>query len=376
MNDAVVSKSSRPLMDGRRVHGPESARVWVDGDPYVNFVGSSYLAMQSLAELHSACRRALATGHPWTQMRSAAYAGSDGVFDEVQKEGASYFGTETSVFLPTGYFCGLAAVAGLTERFDAIFIDALSHFSLFDAAKLSGLPVTIFVHADADALRDTLRIELRPGGRPLILTDGVFATNGRVPPLEQYRRLADDYGGQLFVDESHAYGVLGETGKGAAEHCGVEDAMHAGTLGKGFCAQGGLLPCSHEFALRVRRMPPVRGSGSGSPISALVACAAMRYAKAHPERRARLASISQRLKTGLRSLGLTVLDTPAPISSFSVGRKENMQRLQRRLFEDGFHVQVSDYIGSGPEGMVRLATYADHSDEDVGGLLAALRRHL
>jgi 7-keto-8-aminopelargonate synthetase-like enzyme len=371
-----VSTALRPLLAGRTVRGPESARLLIDERPYVNFVGCSYLALQTLDELHAAARRAIALGHPWSQMRSAAQGAIDPLFDELAEEGGRFFGQETSVFLPTGYFCGPATVAGLQARFDAVFIDELAHYSLYDAATLSGCPVHVFAHADAGALQDVLRQHATQSRKPLVLTDGVFATTGRVAPLADYARIANAVGGLLFVDESHAYGVLGANGRGAAEYCGVSDAWHAGTLSKGFCAQGGLLPCSREFAARVRSLPPVRGASAGSAVSAMVAAASLRYTRAHPQRREHLQDMSQRLKNGLRDLGLEIVDTPAPITAFGVGRHAHMVALQRALFDDGLHVALSSYIGSGPEGMIRCATFADHSEDDIDLLLATLRLRL
>lgn len=366
----------QPLLAGRKVRGPESARVWIDDVPYINFVGSSYLALQAMEELRAAGRRAVELGHPWSQMRTAAYGGADPVFGEVEAEGAKFFLSETSVFLPTGYFCGPAMVAASDAAFDAVFIDELGHYSLFDAARLSGRQIITFAHCDAQALRDAVRQHEAHGRRPLVLTDGVFATTGRMPPLAEYAAIVAAGRGRLVVDESHAYGVLGESGRGAAEHCGVTDALHAGTLGKGFCAQGALLPCTREFAARVRALPPVRGAGAGSPVSALVAAAALRLARAHPEKRLHLQAISRRLKAGLRALGLEIVDTPAPIAAFRVGRKPDMLALQQALFDDGLHVVISTYIGAGPEGVIRCATFADHSEGDIDALLAALRHRL
>jgi 7-keto-8-aminopelargonate synthetase-like enzyme len=363
------------LLAGRQVRGPESARIWIDDEPYVNFVGCSYLALQSTDELRSAGQRALDLGHPWSQMSSSAYGGSDPVFDEIAAEGALYFGRETCVFMPTGYFSGPAAVAGLQGSFDLILIDELAHFSLLDAAWLAGCPVFAFTHADANAVQDLVRQKCS-GQRPLLLTDGVFATSGRLPPLAEYAQILRTVGGQLFIDESHAYGVVGPAGQGAAEHCGVASAHHAGTLGKGFCAQGALLPCSSEFAVRVRALPPLRGAGAGSPVSALVGAAALRLARQEPQRRERLHQLTQRLKTGLRGLGLHILQTPAPITSFRTGTRTQMESLQRSLFAVGLHVVISNYIGSGPEGVFRCATFADHTEADIDRLVAALGERL
>jgi 7-keto-8-aminopelargonate synthetase-like enzyme len=361
----------KPLLAGRTVTGPESARLTVDGRQLVNFVGCNYLALQQLPQLKAAALRALELGQPWSFMGSAGYGGSDPPFDDVASAASMFFGTETSVYLPTGYFCGLAAAAGMHDAFDAVFVDELAHFNLHDAARLSRKPVTVFRHADAGALREALRGH---AGRPLVLSDGVFATTGRVPPLREYAALAAERGGLLFVDESHGYGVVGATGRGAAEHCDAPAALHGGTLSKAFCAFGGLLPCSRDFAARVRSLPPVRGANPGSAVMAMVGAAALRAVADDPGRRSRLGGLSQRLKTGLRGLGLEVIDTPAPITSFQLRSRREMLSLQSRLFDQGIHVLLSNYIGAGPQGTIRCATFADHCEADVEFLLDALRR--
>ena len=364
------------LLAGRVLQGPESARILIDNRPLINFAGGTYLALQSMPELRAAGQRSIDAGGSWAQMSCNAYGGTDPFFAEFEIEGARFFGSETSVFLPTGYFCGLASIAALESTFDVIFIDELGHFSLYDAARLSGTPVNVFGHCDSDALQDAVRKQCSKGQRPLVLTDGVFATTGRIPPLAEYSRVALGAGGQLFVDESHGYGVVGDNGRGAAEYCGVTGAFHAGTLSKGFCAQGGILPCTRDFAVRVRSRPPVRGANGGSPVSVLVASAALRLTREFPERRERLHTLSKRLKIGLRGLGLDILDTPAPITSFRIGTKSDMLALQKSLFDEGIHVLHSTYIGAGPEGMIRCATFADHSDSDIDTLIAALRHRM
>lgn len=358
------------------ITGPESARIWINGRPYLNFVGSSYLALQAAEELRAAGRRALALGHPWSQMRSAAYADADPVLDEFEAEAIQFFGEESAVFMPTGYFCGMAAVAGLRGQFDVVCLDELAHYSLYDAALLSGCAVHTFAHADATALRDRLCKAAAAGQRPLVLTDGVYATTGRLPPLADYAREVAAVDGLMFVDESHAYGVLGAHGRGAAEHCGVSQVLHGGSIGKGLCAQGGVLPCSSSLAKRIRTLPPLRGAGAGAPVSALVGAAALRLARLHPERRQHLHAINQRLKSELRNLGLEILSTPAPITAFRVGRNADMVALRTSLLADGVHVIVSNYIGAGPEGMIRCGTFADHTNSDIDMLISSLRRRL
>jgi 7-keto-8-aminopelargonate synthetase-like enzyme len=109
-------------------------------------------------------------------------------------------------------------------------------------------------------------------------------------------------------------------------------------------------------------------------ISAMVCASAMRIAMQQPERRERVARLAQRLKCGLRAQGLNIIETPAPITSFRLETRNRMLELQRRLFDEGMHVLVSNYIGSGPEGMIRCATFADHTEADVDQLVSAIGR--
>lgn len=361
------------LLAGKSITGPETGRLIINGEQYVNFVGFNYLALQADPRLRHAAAQALELGQPWSQMGSSGYGGGDIALDDVAAAGASFFDTETSVYMATGYFCGPVAVEAVRGRYDAIFIDELAHFNLLDAAKISGRPYSTFRHRDAGSLEHL--VKRTKGVRPLVLTDGVFATTGAIPPLRNYVQIATAAGGLVIVDESHAYGVVGIRGRGAAEHEGAE-VGHAGTLSKAFCGQGALFPCSREVAIAVRRTPPLRGASSGSLISAMVCARALRIVSSEPERRVRLHELSQKLKGGLRQLGLEILDTPAPITSFTLSSRAEMLHLQQALFREGIHVLISNYIGAGPDGTVRCATFADHTDADIDRLVGSIKRIL
>jgi 7-keto-8-aminopelargonate synthetase-like enzyme len=359
------------LLAGKSITGPETGRLLIDDRSYVNFVGFNYLALQGAPELREAAMRALQLGQPWSQMGSSGYGGVDIALDDVARAGADYFGSETAVYMATGYFCGPVATESVRNQYDIVYLDELAHFNLLDAAKISGKPFVVFPHRDADTLAKLVKSS--SGKRPLVMRDGVFATTGAIAPLQDYCQIVDGPGGVVVVDESHAYGVVGRRGRGAAEHC-ESAVVQAGTLSKAFCAHGALFPCSEAAAAAVRRAPPLRGASSGSMISAMVCASAMRIAMQQPERRERVARLAQRLKCGLRAQGLNIIETPAPITSFRLETRNRMLELQRRLFDEGMHVLVSNYIGSGPEGMIRCATFADHTEADVDQLVSAIGR--
>lgn len=187
-------------------------------------------------------------------------------------------------------------------------------------------------------------------------TDGAFAVTGRVPPLDRYAIELEPYGGRMFVDEAHSFGVVGDSGRGAAEFCGVESVTVVGaTLSKAYCSPGAIVGCSASTALRLRTIPQIRGACAGSPLSAALAAASLRYVARHPDIRAQLLAMADYLRTGLQGLGLEVLASPAPIVSIKWGRHDDMQALQRRLFKQGIYVvHARNYVGTEPGGHAPL----------------------
>jgi 7-keto-8-aminopelargonate synthetase-like enzyme len=235
-------------------------------------------------------------------------------------------------------------------------------------------PTFTFAHCDPESLRAQLKRRVRPAQRPVLLTDGAFATTGRIPPLHEYVSLLAAYNGRLVVDESHAFGVVGANGRGAAEHCGVEHEVVSGaTLSKAYCAQGAVFAGSAAAVAQVRRASPVGAACAGSPLSAAAAHASLTYMHDRAAVREELRAKADYLRARLRQTGLDVIDTPASIVSFTYGNCADMQALQRRAFERGIHIYHSKYIGAGPEGLIRCAVFRDHSLQDIDALISVLR---
>lgn len=362
------------ILDGLVVQGPAAARLTIDGRQYLNFSGCGYLALARVPEIRDAVRLALNQGVPFAQQLPAAKGAVDEIFDGVEKAAANACGTEASVYFASGYAIGTVGLASIEQPYEVLFLDADAHYNLKDAAKLLALPTHVFDHCDVDSLRDLLRHHVGPGQRPLLVTDGVFPTTGRVAPLSEYAAQLMPYEGRLFVDEAHAFGVIGETGRGAAEYCSVEHLSTIGaTLSKAYCAQGAVVGCSAAAARRLRNQPPIRGANAGSPLSAAAAAASLAYVSVRPERRRNLGKTVAYLRARLRGLGVDVIDSPAPIVSFHWGQKSDMEALQRRAFEDGIFINYSTYIGAGAEGTLVCAVFSDHTREDIDALIDAMR---
>jgi len=367
-----TNNAELPLLR-RRIDGPISARICIQGREYINFFGSGYLALAGLPELREAGLQAIRSGAAFSRQVPSLLGGCDPIFEDVERLGAVGMGTESSVYFASGYLIGLVGLAIAASSFDRILIDDCAHYCLKDGAKLTGLPVHTFAHCDVEALTTELRRPFCNKQRPLVATDGVFATTGRVPPLGDYARAIAPYDGRLFIDESHAFGVVGRAGRGGAEYCGVEDLVASGaTLSKAFCAQGALVGCSAEAAVQIRSLPAVRGACAGSPISAAVSSASLGYVAAHPELRQELSVLTDYFRERLRGIGLNVIESPAPIVSFRCGSRRDMQALQGRMLERGIHIYHSTYLGAGEEGMIRCAVFRDHSKADIDALVTSI----
>lgn len=368
-----MQDTNSQILDGHELRGGGNSELRIDGEPFLNFSGANYLALTDKEELRGAAQRALDEGVGFSRYLVHAYGGNDPYFDAVEREAAKFFGTEAAVYLPSGYMIGAAGFAAADPEFDIILMDEIAHWCLEDAAKLTGKPVRYFAHRSAKALAEAIE-QLLPEQRPIVVTDGAFATSGSLPPLDEYAALLEACNGKLLVDESHSSGVVGKTGRGAVQHFGVEDFAHVGvTLSKAFCAQGSVYVGSVEGVERARACKPVRGSNSGTPISANVAAAALRLVRANPGLCSKVREQAEYLRTRLKEIGLVVPESPTAIVSFSHGGFSDMRAIQENLFNEKIYVLHSNYIASGPGGAIRLSVFADHSIEDLNRVVEAIQ---
>lgn len=367
--------TAAPLLGMRRIEGGGGRELLVDGESYLNFAGCNYLALGNRPELRDLARQAIDDGLPFSRYIVRDYGGYDAPFEAVEEAAARYYDTETAVYLPSGYMIGAAGYAGLRPYFDVLVLDEMAHWCLADAAVLCDAPVHTFRHADADDLERVL--QGLTGQRPLVVTDGAYATTGELPPLDRYYELAVAQGGRLYVDESHAAGVVGLHGRGAVDHFELGEFAHrATTLSKGLCGQGSVFVGTADEVARARASRALRGSSPGSPISALVSARAMDIAAEEPVRRESLREKSAVLRQKLRGLDLDVLETPASIAAFAIGDFAYQRGLQEALFEQGIYVLHSNYIAAGPGGMIRLSVFADHSEADIDRVCSAIGAYL
>ena len=225
---------------------------------------------------------------------------------EVERAIAEFKGTEAAITFTSGYAANLAVISALFGPADRVIADALSHRSLMDACRLAGVQVQRFAHNDMSSLRH--EIESGPeANRTLIVSDGVFSMDGDIGVLPELIRMKRKYGCFLLVDESHASGVIGRTGRGTDEHFGVptdEVDIWTGSLAKAIPSNGGFVAVSQKLAIFLQHASaPFIFSGAMAAPAAAAVLESLRILKDEPERVERLRRNATILRDGLKSLG-------------------------------------------------------------------------
>ena len=295
---------------------------------------------------------------------------------ELEDALAEYSGTEAALTYVSCWNANEAVIPTLADPETVIVSDELNHASIIDAIRLAKPERKLrYAHSNMAELREALQ-SCRPDQRKLVITDGVFSMEGDLARLPDIVELARTYDAVVIVDDSHGAGVLGETGRGTAEHFGLlgEVDVVTGTLGKALGgAAGGYVASSRSVCdLLAQRSRPQLFSNALPPTVACSALAALRTLAAEPELLTRLRANVRVFRDALRSLGYDPLDGEAAIIPIIVGETGRAIALSRDLLEHGVFV-----TGFGhpvvPEGTARIRVQmsAAHEPEHLDRALAA-----
>ncbi|GMV51788.1 MAG: hypothetical protein AMXMBFR67_33310 [Nitrospira sp.] len=242
---------------------------------------------------------------------------------------------------------------------------------------MSGATLRIYRHCDMNHLEQLLakRSPVKP---TLIVTDGLFSMDGDIAPLADLTRLAKRYGANVYVDDAHGTGILGSTGRGTLEHCGVESSLpyHMGTLSKAIGSVGGYLAGSRSFIdYLINTCRAFIYTTASPPASAAAATAALRIIQEEPARRIRLWENRNRLVQALTSLGFQLGPSASPILPIIVGAPERAIRLAQTLLTFGVYAPAIRPPTVPPAtSRIRLTVTADHTAEQLDEVVSALER--
>lgn len=296
---------------------------------------------------------------------------------QMEEELAAFKGTDEAITFSSGYLANLAVVAALLTPQDRVILDSLSHRSLVDACRLSGVQIQRFQHNDPDSLRHELRATTT-AIRTLIISDGVFSMDGDICILPELVEIKKEFGCYLMIDESHATGVLGKYGRGTDEHFGINPKdvdIWTGSLAKGIPSNGGFACVSQELGIYLQHAAaPFIFSAALCPSAVAAVRATIAILLEEPERVARLSENARFLRDGLRALGYELGNTETPIIPVILREEATAALFAGALRDRGIMVTPVMFpaVAMGA-ARLRLCVTAAHSRENLEFALGVFR---
>jgi glycine C-acetyltransferase len=363
------------------IEGPQGARVQMEGRGEVIVLSSNnYLG---LANEPAVVRAGVDALHKYGAGTASVrfICGTFTVHRELEAALARFVGTEASMSYVSAWNANEALTPTIVREGDFVISDALNHASIIDSVRLAKVitkcTTAVYKHADMDDLREKLRAN-RSAPRKIIWTDGVFSMEGAIAKLPEILQIARDEGAVVVMDDSHATGVLGKTGRGTAEHFGLvgEVDIITSTLGKalGGAAGGFIAGPAALCDIMTQRSRPQLFSNALPPTVAASALAAVEYTEAHPELVTRLHENARYFRAAIQEAGFTPLPGETPIVPIIVGEtalaiRMSDQLLERGVFVTGFGFPV---VPKG-EARVRCQVSAAHTKDDLDAVVAAFK---
>jgi glycine C-acetyltransferase len=359
------------------ITGMQGARIRLaDGRELINLCSNNYLGLASDARLLDAAAAALRS-HGLGLASVRFICGTQDLHKQLEARIAAFVGTEDAVLYAAAFDANGGLFEPLLDETDAVISDELNHASIIDGIRLCKARRWRYRHDDMDDLRRCLQ-EARAGGARtvLVFTDGVFSMDGRIAQLAEMRRLCDEHGALLGVDDCHATGVMGPHGRGTAAHCGVFGRVDliTGTFGKALGgASGGFTACSRPVAELLRqRSRPYLFSNSLAPPLVGAALTALELLERSDAGVRRVQAHAARFRTALQAQGHTLIGSGHPIVPVMLGDEHAAKALAQRLHHAGVHAVAFSYPVV-PQGKARIRTQlsAAHADADLDQAVTA-----
>lgn len=298
---------------------------------------------------------------------------------ELERRLAKFLHKEAVMTFSTGFQTNLGIISAIAGMHDVILCDKENHASIYDACRLSYGEMIRYKHSDMVDLEKKLATVPQDRGI-LIATDGVFSMGGDICKLPEIVALAKKYGARIMVDDAHAFGVLGEHGRGTAEYFGLEDEVdiYMGTFSKSLASLGGYMAAKQEvvdYVMHTSR--PYIFSASIPPASVACALESLKMLEENPQRVKDLLDISEYMRNGLKKLGVKVIESITPIIPIYVYEDEKAFIACKMLLERG--VYVNPVVSPAtPKGMALLRTSytATHTKEQMDKAMNAIKEVL
>jgi len=291
---------------------------------------------------------------------------------EMEERFAKYLRKEAVLAFSTGFQTNQGVICTLVGKDEVVITDRMDHASIIDACRLSYGKVLWFKHNDIEDLEKVLS-SLDSDSPVLVAVDGVFSMEGDLTDLPGIVTLKKKYDFKLLVDDAHGLGVMGENGRGTAEHFGLEDEVDLiiGTFSKAFASLGGVVAGEAKVISYIKHHArALIFSASITPASVATVIATLDIIEKEPERRKRLWEITEKMKSGFQAMGYDTGPSETPIIPLMIGEDVRTFMLWRYLREAGIFTNPVIFPAVPPnQAMIRTSYSASHSDLELNTVL-------
>ena len=364
----------------RIITSPQSAEITLaDGRTVLNFCANNYLGLADHPDVIAAAKDALDT-HGFGMASVRFICGTQDLHKQLEKTIADFFGTEDTILYAACFDANGGLFEPLLDEHDAIISDALNHASIIDGVRLCKAKRYRYANCDIADLEAQLVQAKADGARTIMITtDGVFSMDGTIAPLDQITALAAKHGALVHIDECHATGFLGATGRGSAEVKGVMEKIDifTGTLGKAMGgALGGFTTAKKDVIELLRqRSRPYLFSNSLPPHVVAAGIEAFDMLSSAGELRERLRENTAYFRTRMVDAGFDIKPGVHPISPVMLYDAPLAQRFAERLLEEGIYA-IGFFFPVVAKGQARIRTQisAAHTREQLDRAIDAFIR--
>lgn len=382
--DATLTqmRESHTYRTMRHIESPEAAHVMLRdangiSSEQVLLASNSYLDLADVPELKQAMADAVlkwGTGSGGARLTT----GNKTPHVELEAEIARFKGEEAAITFNTGYMANVGTISALCGKGDYIFSDELNHASIIDGIRLSRAKCFVYKHnnmADLERVILEAKADAREQAakfcadfRGMIVTDAVFSMDGDLANLPELLKIAKTHEVLLMIDEAHATGVLGKTGRGLAEHYGCEHAdVTVGTLSKAVAAEGGFVAGKQKLIDFLRnKSRSFIFTTAMAPAVAAATLNNLKFIEAHPERVQQLRGNVDFFCESLRCEGLNVATSPSAIVPIIIGDEAKAMQISATLQEHGILIPAIRYptVAKG-SARLRASLMATHTHEEL-----------
>lgn len=348
--------------------------MMLNGRRVLQLSSNNYLGLTNHPELKAAA--SAATGKYGAGSGSVrTITGTMDIHDQLERELAAFKGTEAALVFQSGYTTNLGVLSSIVGPEDVVISDELNHASIIDGIRLTKAERRVYPHKDMDALEAELSSS---GGyrQRVVVTDGVFSMDGDIAPLPDIVALCEKHDAICYVDDAHASGVLGRSGKGSTDHFGLHGRVHVqvGTLSKAIGVVGGYVAGAQVLKHFLTHKARSFLFSTSAPPSVAAAClAAVKVLRNSSELVDRLWDNTRYFRGKVQALGFDTGASETPIITIICGTPEQTMRFSDALLEEGVFAQGIVYpTVAMDKGRVRLIVTAMHTREELDFAVEAL----